>query len=444
MKLTIIGTGYVGLVTGACFAEMGNTVTCVDVDAGKIERLKQGILPIYEPGLDGLVAQNFRAGRLAFTTSLADAMADSNVLFIAVGTPPREDGSADLKYVIDVAREIGRHLSGYSVIVDKSTVPVGTAERVREAVTEELRQRASDIPFDVVSNPEFLKEGDAVADFMRPDRVIVGCDSDRARALMHELYSPFMRNHERILFMGLRDAEMTKYAANAMLATKISFINEIANLCDRMGVDVEHVRSGIGADSRIGYSFIYPGCGYGGSCFPKDVKALIHMAEAHEFTPSVLHAVEARNAEQKQVLFQKIRAHYGDNLTGHTFGIWGLAFKPGTDDMREAPSKSLLTALIAAGANIHAYDPVAMESAHAELPGEWFRNGRLRLAENQYDALKQVDALVLVTEWKPFRFPDFDLMKRIMKAPVIFDGRNQYDPAAMRRTGFTYQGIGRR
>lgn len=444
MKLTIIGTGYVGLVTGACFAEMGNTVTCVDVDVGKIERLKQGVLPIYEPGLDTLVADNYRAGRLTFTTSLADAMAQSNVYFIAVGTPPREDGSADLKHVIDVAREIGRHLTEYSVIVDKSTVPVGTAERVRDAIAEELKKRKQDLGFDVVSNPEFLKEGDAVSDFMRPDRVIVGCDSERARALMHELYSPFMRNHERILFMGLRDAEMTKYAANAMLATKISFINEIANLCDRMGVDVEHVRSGIGADNRIGYSFIYPGCGYGGSCFPKDVKALIHMAEAHQFTPSVLHAVEARNEAQKQVLFQKIRAHYGEPLNGRTFGVWGLAFKPGTDDMREAPSKSLLMALIAAGANIQAYDPVAMESAQHELPGEWFKSGRVRLAENQYDALKQVDALVLVTEWKPFRFPDFDLMKRIMKTPAIFDGRNQYDPTAMRRAGFTYQGIGRR
>ena len=443
MKLTIVGSGYVGLVTGACFAEMGNSVVCVDVDATKIENLKRGKLPIYEPGLDDLVISNVQAGRLQFTTSLPDAMRHSYLYFIAVGTPPREDGSADLKHVLEVAREIGRHLSQYSVIVDKSTVPVGTAEQVQKTIQKELTARGVNIPFDVVSNPEFLKEGDAVADFMRPDRVIVGCNGEQARQTLRELYAPFMRNHERILFMGVRDAEMTKYAANAMLATKISFINEIANLCDRMGVDVENVRSGIGADSRIGYSFIYPGCGYGGSCFPKDVKALIHMAEEHDFVPRVLHAVEARNNEQKRVLFNKIDAHYNGKLAGLTFGVWGLAFKPGTDDMREASSKVLLQALFDAGANAKAYDPVAMETAKHELPKEWFAQKQLTLCENQYEAVKGIDALVLVTEWKPFRYPDFDLMKRSMKAPVIFDGRNQYDPRTLRQAGFAYQGIGR-
>lgn len=444
MKLTIIGTGYVGLVTGACFAEMGNTVTCVDVDKKKIENLKRGILPIYEPGLEDLVAGNFTEGRLKFTTDVAQALGETNVYFIAVGTPPREDGSADLKHVLDVARDIGKHMSGYCVIVDKSTVPVGTAEQVQKTIQKELSARKTDITFDVVSNPEFLKEGDAIADFMRPDRVVIGTPSETARNTMRELYAPFMRNHERILFMGVRDAEMTKYAANAMLATKISFINEIANLCDRLGVDVENVRNGIGSDSRIGYSFIYPGCGYGGSCFPKDVKALVHMAEEHDYPPTVLRAVEARNQEQKRVLFDKIDAHYNGKLTGLTFGIWGLAFKPGTDDMREAASKVLLQALIGAGASIKAYDPVAMAAAKTELPAAWFADKRLSLAENQYDALKGVDAMVLVTEWKPFRYPDFDLMKKIMKAPVIFDGRNQYEPKTLRNLGFAYQGIGRR
>ena len=443
MKLTIIGTGYVGLVTGACFAEMGNTVTCVDVDKGKIERLKQGILPIYEPGLETIVSSNYKAGRLQFTTSLPEAMAQTNIYFIAVGTPPKEDGSADLQHVLAVAHEIGRHINSYSVIVDKSTVPVGTAEKVQAAIQQELHQRKLNIPFDVVSNPEFLKEGDAVADFMRPDRVVIGCNSERAREIMHDLYLPFMRNHERIFFMGVRAAEMTKYAANAMLATKISFMNEIANLCDRMDVDVESVRVGIGSDSRIGYSFIYPGCGYGGSCFPKDVKAIIHMAKTHDFDPKLLDAVEARNQEQKHVLFAKIRSHYGNTLTGLTFALWGLAFKPGTDDMREASSVVLLQELIGAGAKVKAYDPIAMKVAQEDLPGAWFKNGSLTLTENQYEALKGVDALVLVTEWKSFRYPDFDLMKKIMKTPQIFDGRNQYDPKQLREIGFGYKGIGR-
>jgi UDPglucose 6-dehydrogenase len=443
MKLSIIGTGYVGLVTGACFAEMGNNVTCVDKDAAKIERLNQGILPIYEPGLEPIVVTNHKQGRLRFTTSLSQAMADANVYFIAVGTPPKADGSADLSHVLGVADEIGRHLNEYGLIVDKSTVPVGTAEKVQAAIQKALGKHRVPAPFDVVSNPEFLKEGDAVADFMRPDRIIIGCETEKARELMRELYAPFMRNHERILFMGVRDAEMTKYAANAMLATKISFMNEIANLCERMGVDVENVRNGIGSDSRIGYGFIYPGCGYGGSCFPKDVKALIHMAEQHDFEPKVLHAVETRNQEQKHALFKNISRRYGNKLTGLTFGLWGLAFKPGTDDMREAPSVVLLQELIAAGSTVQAYDPVAMNAAKQELPSSWFKDGKLRLAEHQYDALKGADALVLVTEWKPFRYPDFDLMKKIMKAPVIFDGRNQYDPKQMRASGFEYKGIGR-
>ncbi|HKQ30504.1 MAG TPA: UDP-glucose/GDP-mannose dehydrogenase family protein [Burkholderiales bacterium] len=444
MKLTIVGTGYVGLVTGACFAEMGNNVTCVDIDAKKIEGLKNGVLPIYEPGLEDFVLRNYEEGRLQFVTSLADPAARSEVYFIAVGTPPGEDGSADLKYVLAAAADIGRCIDSYCVVVDKSTVPVGTAEKVRAAIQHQLGLRKVAISFDVVSNPEFLKEGAAVDDFMRPDRVIVGTDSERARAIMHALYSSFMRNHERILYMGIKEAEMTKYAANAMLATKISFMNEIASLCDRMGVDVENVRLGIGSDSRIGYSFIYPGAGYGGSCFPKDVKAIVHMAQQHEFDPYVLSAVEERNAAQKRVLFEKIVARFGKDLSGRTFGVWGLAFKPGTDDMREASSAVLLHHLIGAGATVKAYDPVAMPSARREFPSRWLETGALKLVERQYDALDGTDAMVLVTEWKPFRHPDFALMKRLLKQPVIFDGRNQYDPVQLRTAGFEYQGIGRR
>jgi len=443
MKLTVIGTGYVGLVTGACFAEMGNDVICVDVDHGKIDRLKQGILPIYEPGLDAIVASNSKAGRLRFTTSLVEAMHDSNVFFIAVGTPPGEDGSADLQYVQAVAREIGRHLKDYAVVVDKSTVPVGTGDKVRSALQSELDRRNVRVEFDVVSNPEFLKEGAAVEDFMRPDRIVVGTDSERARAVMHELYAPFTRNHERTVYMGVREAEMTKYAANAMLATKISFMNEIAGLCERVGVDVESVRLGIGSDSRIGYSFIYPGCGYGGSCFPKDVKALIHTAELHDFTPKLLLAVEERNDAQKHVLFQKITRHMGADLSGRTIGLWGLAFKPGTDDMREAPSVVLLHELMGAGARVIAHDPVAMDAAKNELPTSWFASGQLRFVDDQYDALKEVDALALVTEWKSFRHPDFGRMRALMRGAVVFDGRNQYDPAYMKDSGFEYHGIGR-
>ena len=443
MKLTIIGTGYVGLVTGACFAEMGNSVTCVDIDKNKIEGLKQGKLPIYEPGLEAVVTNNYRNGRLQFCTALSDPVAEAGVYFIAVGTPPGEDGSADLQYVLAVAREIGRHIRDYTIVVNKSTVPVGTADKVNAAIRDELGKRGAKVAYDVVSNPEFLKEGAAVEDFMRPDRVIVGTDSESVRKAMRDLYLPFMRNHERLLFMGVRDAEMSKYAGNAMLATKISFMNEMANLCERMGVDVENVRQGIGSDSRIGYSFIYPGAGYVGSCFPKDVKALIRMDKDHGFEPKVLNAVEERNEAQKHLLFEKIRKRFGDSLKGRTFGLWGLAFKPGTDDMREASSVVLLKQLVDAGATVKAYDPVAMEAARRELPGAWFKSGQLKLMEEQYSAIEGVDAMILITEWKPFRHPDFSRVKAIMKNAVIFDGRNQYDPALLREAGFEYSGIGR-
>ncbi len=438
-----MGTGYVGLVTGACFAEMGNTVTCVDIDEQKIENLKKGILPIYEPGLEEIVVSNYRDGRLKFTTSLPDSLEGASACFIAVGTPPDEDGSADLKHVIAVAKEIGQNLDEYCVIVDKSTVPVGTAEKVRGAINSELSSRGVSVDFDVVSNPEFLKEGAAVEDFMRPDRIVVGCDSEASLEVMRELYAPFTRNHERLCVMGIKEAEMTKYAANAMLATKISFMNEIANLCDRMGVDVEKVRLGIGSDARIGYSFIYPGCGYGGSCFPKDVKAIMQMAKESGLDPLVLNAVEERNAMQKRYLAGKIEAHFGEDLSGLTIALWGLAFKPKTDDMREASSIVLLEYLIGRGAKVKAYDPVAMEVARRDLPSSWFDSGSLELVRHQYDALVGADALALVTEWKAFRTPDFSFMEEVMRKKVIFDGRNVYEPEKLRKLGFTYCGVGR-
>jgi len=443
MNVSIFGAGYVGIVTGACLAEMGNTVICIDKDAAKIEGLKQGQVPIHEPGLEALVASNLRDGRLRFTTSFDEAVASSNIYFIAVGTPPNEDGSADLHHVLDVARDLGRRITTHCTVVDKSTVPVGTADTVRNTIRTELDHRGVQINFDVVSNPEFLKEGDAVSDFMRPDRVIIGTDNEDATELMRRLYAPYTRSHERILVMGVRDAEMTKYAANSMLATRISFMNEIANLCERLGVDVENVRKGIGSDRRIGYSFIYPGCGYGGSCFPKDVRALVHTAREHGVDPMILNSVEARNEAQKQRLFERITARFGHDLGGFAFGLWGLAFKPGTDDMREAPSLVLLQQLISAGARVKAYDPVALEVARRTLPVEWFKSGRLTLTEHQYDALDGVAALALVTEWKPFRYPDFGVVKKRMKQPVIFDGRNLYDPAELRGLGFEYFGIGR-
>lgn len=444
MQITVVGTGYVGLVTGACFSEMGNHVTCVDVDQKKLENLKKGILPIYEPGLEPIVLKNFEAGLLKFTDSLKEAMEISNIYFIAVGTPPGEDGSADLQYVLAVAREIGRHLDQYAVVVDKSTVPVGTADKVKATIQEELDKRGVDIEFDVVSNPEFLKEGAAVNDFMKPDRIVVGVESEKAKNIMKTLYGPFSMNRDKFITMGVKDAEMTKYTANSLLATKISFMNEIANICERLGVDVEHVRKGIGSDQRIGYSFIYPGCGYGGSCFPKDVKALIRTSNSIGFEPKLLQAVEDRNNEQKNRLFEKIVERFDSDLTGKSFGIWGLSFKPGTDDMREASSVVLIKQLIGAGAMVKAYDPVAMtEAAERELKTE-VDNGGLVLCDYQYDCVKNVDAMVLVTEWKPFRQPDFIAMKKMMKQPVIFDGRNQYDPEYVASLGFEYDGIGRR
>jgi len=444
MNVVIIGTGYVGLVSGTCFAEMGHVVTCVDVDKNKIEQLCQGHLPIYEPGLEEMVAINHSAGRLRFSTSLKDAAKDANVFFIAVGTPPEEDGSADLKYVLGVASELGKYITpGYNVIVDKSTVPVGTADKVRSVIRNELAARVAPIDFDVVSNPEFLKEGAAINDFMHPDRVVIGSDSEKAAKIMSEVYLPFTRNHDVIISMGIREAEMTKYTANALLATKISFMNEIAGLCEGLGVDVEQVRLGIGSDRRIGYQFIYPGCGYGGSCFPKDVKALVRMAESSDFDVCLLNAVEERNVRQKMRLYEKIVLRFGHDLEGKTFALWGLAFKPGTDDIREAPALVLIDLLINAGANIRAYDPVAMASAMREMKKSWLDDERIVFVEEQYDALVGSDALVIVTEWKQFRTPDFNLIRSALVNPVIFDGRNQYDPQTMTDLNFEYWAIGR-
>jgi UDPglucose 6-dehydrogenase len=449
MQLIVLGTGYVGLVTGACFAEMGNRVVCADLDRAKIARLTAGEIPIHEPHLEEIVRRNLGAGRLSFTASLAAALAalpraeTPLLVFIAVGTPPGEDGSADLTHVLAAAREIGAALDRPFVAVDKSTVPVGTAAKVREAIAAGLAARGAAHEFHVVSNPEFLKEGAAVDDFLRPDRVVIGCADPAAEALMRELYAPFVRKHDRFLAMGVAEAEMTKYAANAMLATKISFINEIAAICDRMGVDVEQVREGIGADSRIGYSFIYPGAGYGGSCFPKDVRALMRIAEAGGVAPLVLAAVEARNREQKSFLVHKIRARLGDDLAGVTVALWGLAFKPGTDDLREAPSRAVIAGILAAGGRVRAYDPAAMENARRELDPAWFASGGLTLVASPYEAADGADALVLVTEWKLFRAPDFAELGRRLKRKIVFDGRNQYGPAALRRLGFEYFGVGR-
>ena len=444
MNISIIGTGYVGLVTGTCFAEMGNQVICVDIDAKKIENLKKGILPIYEPGLEEMVLKNMEEGRLHFTTDIAEAASISTIHFIAVGTPPGADSAADLSFVLEVARQLGQSIEQENnVIVDKSTVPVGTADKVSAIVQQQLDARKATIKFDVVSNPEFLKEGAAIDDFMTPDRVVIGADSEHARKIMHNLYAPFMRNHDRILIMGVRDAEMTKYASNAMLATKISFMNEIAEICERLDVDVEQVRLGIGSDSRIGYNFIYPGCGYGGSCFPKDVKALVRMAVECEVPSDVLHAVELRNQRQKERMFVKISKYFDNTLSGKTFCLWGLAFKPGTDDMREAPSLQIIADLIKAGAKIRAFDPVATETATAALPGEWFENDSVQFFNDQYEAIKGSDALVLVTEWKQFANPDFSRIKQQLTHAVIFDGRNQYEPSRMRELGFDHVAIGR-
>jgi len=439
MKLTVIGTGYVGLVSGTCFAEMGNNVICVDNDKTKIADLNNGKIPIWEPGLEEMVRRNSEEGRLSFTTDIKHAVENSDICFIAVGTPPDEDGSADLKYVQTVAQDIAKFMNGYKVIIDKSTVPVGTADKVKAIIHKVLDERGVNYEFDVVSNPEFLKEGDAINDSMRPDRVIVGTDSTKCAELMRELYTPFARSHEKLIIMSVRSAEMTKYTANAMLATKISFMNDIANLCELTGADINEVRHGIGSDSRIGYKFIYPGVGYGGSCFPKDVKALIKIAETTGSKTRVLQAVEDVNNDQKHVLVNKVKKHFGAELSGLTFAIWGLAFKPKTDDMREAPAITIINGLIKAGAIVQAYDPVAMDEAN-RIFGE---NSNIKYTHGNYDALKGADALLLITEWNQFRYPDFDKMKNLLKTPVIFDGRNQYTPKEVRDKGFTYYGIGR-
>ncbi|MDA8548760.1 UDP-glucose/GDP-mannose dehydrogenase family protein [Litoricolaceae bacterium] len=442
MKLAVVGTGYVGLVTGACFAEMGNHVVCVDVDTEKLARLHRGEIPIYEPSLEQIVQRNFKRGSLEFTDDLAMALDGAQVAMIAVGTPPGEDGSADLRYVLEVARGIGQHMTDYVVIANKSTVPVGTAEKVTAEVNRALENRGATVPFDVVSNPEFLKEGAAVEDFMRPDRVVVGTDSDRAREVLNELYEPFSRTRDKLMFMGVRDAEMTKYAANAMLATKISFMNEMANLCERLDADVENVRKGIGSDPRIGFSFIFPGCGYGGSCFPKDVKAILGMAKDAGFSPILMQAVEDRNQLQKHRLVERIIESFGEDLSGLVFGMWGLAFKPGTDDVREASSAVMIRELVERGAVVKAYDPVAMETITHEIDANWIGH-QVLLCDHQYDAVKDANALILATEWNLFRQPDFKAMERVMKHKAIFDGRNQYDPKRLREQGWEYVGIGR-
>lgn len=433
MKLTVIGSGYVGLVAGACFAEAGNQVICMDVDEKKITDLRKGLIPIYEPGLEGLVERNHKLERLSFTTSMEEAVEQSDILFIAVGTPPEEDGSADLSHVLAVAKSIGRLMNGYKIVVNKSTVPVGTADKVRQAIAAE-----TDLPFDVVSNPEFLKEGAAIDDFMYPDRVIIGTRNPKVGEIMKELYQPFVRTGNPILIMDEYSAEVTKYAANSLLATKISFINEIANLCDRVGADVEMVRRGIGSDKRIGHSFIFPGMGYGGSCFPKDVKAIIYTGKQNGCRLKVLEAVEAANEEQKTILLPKIRAHFRDKLAGLTLALWGLSFKPRTDDMREAPAIPLISALHAEGVKLQAHDPAALQEAK-RLGLEKM----VRLFDNNYDALQGADGLVIVTEWLDYREPDFERIRKALKTPVIFDGRNIYNPVKIRDLGFSYYAIGR-
>ena len=437
MKIAIVGTGYVGLVTGTCFAEMGTEVFCVDVNTEKIENLKQGIIPIYEPGLEDMVHRNQQAGRLHFTTDLTECLDDVEVLFSAVGTPPDEDGSADLKYVLEVARTVGRHIKKHILVVTKSTVPVGTAKKVRQAIQDELDKRGAQIEFDVASNPEFLKEGAAISDFMSPDRVVVGVESDRAEELMTRLYRPFLLNNFRVIFMDVPSAEMTKYAANAMLATRISFMNDVANLCEIVGADINMVRKGIGSDNRIGNRFLYAGIGYGGSCFPKDVKALINTAKLNNYPMRILQAVEDVNDEQKSLLFRKLEKHFNGDLKGKRIAIWGLAFKPETDDMREAPSLVLIEKLLAAGCEVYAYDPVAIEESKRRI-GE-----SVHYAKDIYDAVVDADALMLVTEWKEFRMPSWSAIKKLMATPLVLDGRNIYDIKEMEENGFVYHCIGR-
>lgn len=438
MNIAIVGTGYVGLVTGTCFAEMGVNVTCVDVDQKKIDQLLKGIIPIYEPGLEEMVARNYRDGRLHFTTDLVEVLDKVDVVFSAVGTPPDEDGSADLKYVLAVARQFGRYIKKYTILVTKSTVPVGTAAKVKAAIQEELDKRGEQIPFDVASNPEFLKEGTAIKDFMSPDRVVVGAESEKVREVMSRLYRPMLINNFRVIFMDIPSAEMTKYAANSMLATRISFMNDIANLCELVGADVNMVRKGIGTDARIGSKFLYPGCGYGGSCFPKDVKALIKTAEQNGCKMRVLHAVEEVNEAQKEVLVNKLKRHYGDDLRGKQIALWGLAFKPETDDMREATSLVTIRLLREAGCTVRVFDPIAMDECRRRVGDD------VEYAKDMYDALLGADALLLLTEWKQFRMPSWGVVKAAMKQPVIIDGRNIYDPAEMAEWGFEYSCIGRK
>lgn len=440
MNLVVIGTGYVGLVSGTCFSEMGNKVTCVDIDTKKIENLEKGILPIYEPGLEPLVLKNVKNGNLSFSTSLKESIAGAEIVFIAVGTPMGADGSADLQYVLSVAKEIGKAMSHSLVVVDKSTVPVGTADKVKETIQSELSRRDVNISFDVVSNPEFLKEGAAINDFMKPDRVVIGADSDSATEKMKQLYTPFCMSHERFIAMDIRSAEMTKYAANAMLATKISFMNEIANICEKVGADANQVRVGIGSDTRIGYGFIYPGCGYGGSCFPKDVKALKKIAEEHNYEAKLITSVEEVNNAQKMVIAEKVINRFGEDLTGKIFGIWGLAFKPGTDDMREAPANYIIKDLVSRGATIKAYDPKAVKEAQEfylkDVPNISYKKAK-------YEVLENADALILLTEWKEFRSPDFDEIEKLLTSPIIFDGRNQYNAFSLKDRGFEYYQIGK-
>ena len=441
MNISVIGSGYVGLVSGTCFSEMGNRVTCVDIDPIKIEKLNNGVLPIFEPGLDQMVLKNVKNKNLFFTTELDKALKDSEIAFIAVGTPMGADGSADLQYVLAVAKSIGQTMQKRLVVVDKSTVPIGTADKVKATIQKELDVRGSDLKFDVVSNPEFLKEGAAIDDFMKPDRVVIGADTDYAFKLMKELYSPFLRTHDRFITMDIRSAEMTKYAANAMLATKISFMNEIANICEKVGADANQVRIGIGSDKRIGYSFIYPGAGYGGSCFPKDVKALTKIAKEHGYESKLITAVEEVNDAQKLVIAQKIVKRFGEDLTGYTFGVWGLAFKPGTDDMREAPAIYVIKELVKRGAMVKAYDPKAVKEAK-----EHYLNGveNIEYVDSKYEVLKNSSALVLLTEWKEFRSPDFEELKNQLKSPIIFDGRNQYNTFNLEEKGSEYHQIGKK
>ena len=439
MKITVFGTGYVGLVQGAVLADAGHTVTCVDIDTDKLNRLKEGEIPIYEPGLESIVKTNYAEKRLQFTSDAQAALSQTDVVFIAVGTPPDEDGSADLKHVLKVAETVGKYLQNYAVVVNKSTVPVGTADKVREAITQSMSSRNIEIDFDVVSNPEFLKEGAAVADCQRPDRIVIGTDSAKAEHVLRELYEPFNRNHDKIIVMGIRSSEMTKYAANCMLAAKISFMNEMANIAEAVGADIESVRQGIGSDQRIGYHFIYAGAGYGGSCFPKDVSALVKTAEQMGYEPLVLNAIESRNKAQKRVVFEKINQYFDKDLEGKTFALWGLSFKPNTDDMREAPSRVLMEALWQAGAKVQAYDPAAME----ETQHIYGLQPLLNLCGTKEAALNNADALIIMTEWRQFKAPDFEMLKNTLKQPVIFDGRNLFDPVRMKEKGFVYKGIGR-